>query len=130
MRVLVCGGRDFRDRGLLFSTLYAIHRDTTITLIIQGGATGADALAKAWADYADVPCEQFDADWNDLKTPPVLVRKRQDGSLYNALAGPNRNTRMLKAHPDLVVAFEGGRGTMDMISQARAAGVSVREVTA
>jgi ABC-type branched-subunit amino acid transport system substrate-binding protein len=30
--------------------------------------------------------------------------------------------------PDAVVAFPGGRGTADMVRQARAAGIEVREV--
>jgi hypothetical protein len=33
-----------------------------------------------------------------------------------------------KGKPDLVVAFPGGRGTANMVKQARAAGVAVMEV--
>jgi UDP-N-acetylmuramoylalanine-D-glutamate ligase len=33
-----------------------------------------------------------------------------------------------KEHPDLVVAFPGGRGTTDMISRAKKAGVKVMEI--
>ena len=37
-----------------------------------------------------------------------------------------RNARMLaEGKPDLVVAFPGGRGTADMVAQARKAGVRV-----
>lgn len=45
MRVLVCGGRNYNDRKRVFSTLDRIG----ITHLIQGGARGADALAKDWA---------------------------------------------------------------------------------
>jgi predicted Rossmann-fold nucleotide-binding protein len=41
-----------------------------------------------------------------------------------------RNARMLTYKPDLVIAFPGGRGTEDMISQARTAGVTVTKVPA
>lgn len=128
MKVLVCGGRNFRDRSLMFSTLYAIHRESTITLVIQGGATGADALARVWADMADVPCHEEPAQWDNFE-PPVRMRTRRDGTPYNALAGPNRNAKMLAMKPDLVVAMPGGSGTEDMVSQARAAGVEVRLVS-
>ena len=44
-------------------------------------------------------------------------------------AGPIRNKWMLDdAHPDLVVSFYGGRGTANMIKQAREAGVEVFDV--
>jgi hypothetical protein len=33
-----------------------------------------------------------------------------------------------QGHPDLVVAFPGGRGTADMVRRANAAGVRVMEV--
>lgn len=32
--------------------------------------------------------------------------------------------------PDIVIAFPGGRGTADMICQARAAGIRVEEISA
>lgn len=51
------------------------------------------------------------------------------GSLGKA-AGPIRNSLMLtEANPSLVIAFPGGKGTADMISKARAAGVKVIEVS-
>lgn len=39
--------------------------------------------------------------------------------------GPKRNRKMLELKPDGVVAFPGGRGTMDMIRAATEAGVPV-----
>lgn len=115
MRVLVCGGRDYRNHAYVFGVLDEMHAATPITCIIQGGARGADLHAYLWARERQIPNEQYDADWES------------DG----LAAGPIRNARMLRdGKPDLVVAFPGGRGTADMVRQARAAGVSVREVTA
>ena len=114
MRVLVCGGRGFYNKLLLKRILDAIHAETPITCIIQGGANGADWLAKHWATaYGGMPQEEYKADW--------LGQGRS--------AGPKRNAIMLKAsRPDLVVAFPGGKGTADMTKKARVAGVKVMEI--
>lgn len=113
-RVLVCGGRDFHDAGLLIGILNRHHDDAGQHLvIINGGATGADRLAEEWAERHGVPVETYWAYW---KT-------------HGRAAGPIRNQRMLdEGKPDLVVAFPGGRGTADMVRRARAAGVEVVEV--
>lgn len=114
MRVLVCGGRDFHDKPRVYCSLAEINgaHETAISTLIEGGATGADELAKAWAFYASVPVETYRANW------------KADGRA----AGPIRNQRMIdEGKPDLVVAFPGGRGTADMIRRAKAAGIPVRE---
>lgn len=112
MRVLVCGGRDFADSRLLHDTLTGLGR--AFEELIEGGASGADGMAYAWADRHGLPVTTFKADW-----------KR-----YGNRAGPIRNQRMLdEGKPDLVVAFPGGRGTADMVKRARAAGVRVIEAT-
>jgi len=114
MRVLVCGGRDYRDSKRVGDVLNALHDKAGIHLIIQGGARGADELAFAWARANGVPEEQYDADWEN----------------QGSFAGPARNKRMLdEGKPDLVIAFPGGRGTADMIRKARKAGVEVVEIT-
>lgn len=83
-------------------------------MIIQGGAGGADALARGWAFSRRQELVNIPADW---KT-------------FGKAAGPIRNQAMLvKWSPDLVVAFTGGRGTADMVNRARAAGVPVIEVS-
>lgn len=113
MRVLVCGGRDFADVHLFKAAMDALHARTPITLIIQGGAQGADKMGGYWATKNAVPCRVFEADWD----------KHGKG------AGHIRNQQMLdEGHPDLVVAFPGGRGTANMIERARKAGVAVNEI--
>lgn len=114
-RVLVCGGRAYAERKVVGAHLRAIHNDRGISLVIHGGASGADGLAHAWAMHARVPSCVFPANW------------RFDGRR----AGPLRNAAMLElGKPDLVLAFPGGRGTADMIARAKAAGVPVIEVPA
>jgi hypothetical protein len=131
VRILVCGGRMYgriaddcppdrlnaereragRERMLLYRTL----RDSGPTLLLHGGASGADHFASNWADFEGVKSQVFPADWAE----------------HGRAAGPIRNQRMLdEGKPDLVIAFPGGRGTADMVRRAKAAGIKVREVAA
>lgn len=113
MKVLVCGGRRYKDALTLGSWLGGIQRDHGITEIIEGGASGADFLARKYAIFQKIPFRTFPADWNR----------------HGNAAGPIRNRQMLvEGKPDIVVAFPGGNGTANMIEQARAAGVRVLEV--
>lgn len=113
MRVLICGGRDYAGRSKLSEVLDRLHRERPFTCLIQGGARGADDLARLWAKRVGVAGLQFDADWQT----------------HGKAAGFRRNGEMLtEGRPDLVVAFPGGRGTADMIRQSRAAGVAVWDV--
>jgi hypothetical protein len=108
MKILVTGGRDFGDRNLLFSGLDRIHAETPITMIIHGGAKGADALASEWAASRGVPVEVFKPNWR-------LGRH----------AGLQRNSDMLASKPELVVAAPGGKGTADMVAKAKKASLKV-----
>ncbi len=113
-RVLVTGGRDYADAAAVALALEDIHGGWNgISVIIEGCATGADALAEVWAAGYGVPNEHFPADWTK----------------YGRAAGPIRNQQILdEGRPTLVVAFPGGRGTANMVKKARAAGVRVVEV--
>jgi hypothetical protein len=109
-RVLVCGGRDFDDRAALDAALDRLHARRRFTLLIAGGAQGADAMSEEWARDRGIRTRIFMARWK----------------VYGPAAGPTRNTRMLrKGRPDLVVAFPGGKGTAGMVALAREAGVEV-----
>jgi ABC-type Fe3+-hydroxamate transport system substrate-binding protein len=108
MRVLVCGGRDFKDQVSVWETLLELHPSVVIT----GGAEGADRLAYDWA-YPVVPTEVYKADWKK----------------HGPSAGPLRNQKMLEeGKPDVIVAFPGGRGTEDMVRRAEKAGVKIMRV--
>lgn len=110
MRLLVCGGRDFSDQTLAESLLDEIHRNTPVTELIHGAARGADTLAALWARSRGVPERPFPADW----------------AAHGRAAGCLRNEQMLlEGRPELVLALPGGRGTADMVSRARRAGLRV-----
>lgn len=114
MRVIVTGGRDYDDALKVFQALDSLNNVRgPIKAIIQGGAHGADELARSWAKLNQIPIETFAADWQG--------RGRR--------AGPERNSVMLAASaPDIVVAFPGGIGTADTIRKATRAGLEILDV--
>ena len=110
MRILVCGGRDYANISAVRHALGSLHAKRGITLIIEGGAMGADRIAREWAIASGIQHQTFSADWK----------------AHGKAAGPLRNDRMIaEGMPVGVVAFPGGRGTADMANKARAAGVKV-----
>lgn len=110
MRVLVCGGRDYGNITHVAQVLCALHRERGIDVVIQGGAAGADQIAREWAKHNGVNSITYAAEWDK----------------HGRAAGPMRNQAMLEREtPDLVIAFPGARGTADMIRRAKAAGVEV-----
>jgi len=112
-RVLVTGGRNYANKELVFRTLDSLHAVTHITLLIQGGAQGADKLASEWGVSRGVRVQTYHANWAD----------------EGRNAGRSRNRRMLSmGKPDIIMAFPGGTGTADMVKAARAIGKDVREI--
>lgn len=113
MKVLVCGGRTYDNAARVAEVLEAIQARKSLTAVIHGAAKGADTLAARWARANGVNEVAFPADWD----------------AYGKGAGHVRNGEMLgRGHPDLVIAFPGGKGTLNMIGQAMAAGVQVLKV--
>lgn len=119
MKVLVCGGRDFDDKGFMWSVLDKVHEKYGADLIIITGAQrklkkdhtycGADWLAQEWAIDREVEYMGFPARWKALGSPK---------------AGGERNRRMRdKSAPDAAVAFPGGTGTRMMCDLLREIGV-------
>jgi hypothetical protein len=114
MIVVVTGGRDFRDAKKIFETLDKLHATNPITLIVEGGADGADAIAHDWGLLRKIPVKTYRADWH----------------AHGKGAGPIRNRKMLTEEKvDLVVAFPGGRGTANCVEQARENVLKIMKVT-
>ncbi len=112
MKVLVCGGRKFEDFSAVDTVLEALHKAKSITMIIQGGADGADSLAWDWAYMNNIPCLRVPALWHK----------------HGKSAGFIRNKLMLTlGKPDLVVAMPGGIGTAMMVDLATKAGIEVMD---
>ncbi len=115
MRVLVCGGRNFNDLGMVWGQLDAFHALAgPITLLIHGAAPGADTLGAKWALSNNVEIAVYPAEWKRL----------------GKSAGPIRNQRMIdEGRPDRVIAFPGGAGTADMVRRAKSSNVPVIEIS-
>ena len=113
MKVLVCGGRRFQRKDVVFHALDVLDKQRgPFATIIHGGAQGADQLGGLWALMRDRAERIYQADWER----------------HGKAAGPKRNLRMLlEGDPDLVIAFPGGKGTAHMKAIARKAGKEVIE---
>ena len=116
MKVLVTGDRHYTDEIIVGVTLSGF-RDLATDLfedlvIIDGGATGADALARTWGKgYDNVKHITVDAEWDK----------------YGKKAGPIRNRKMYDEHrPNVVLAFHDdlgtSKGTKDMVNYVRSKG--------
>lgn len=114
MRVLVCGGRNFRDVAFLEKKLDELHEVYNFSLVIHGDARGADMLSMMWAEKRDIPWWGFPAQW----------------ITFGLKAGFRRNTEMLEVgKPELVIAFEGGNGTADTTFKALSAHLKVIKIS-
>lgn len=110
-RILVCGGRNYADAGLVDRILRdEAERHFGEILIICGydpdnpKFQGADELAFKWARSRGVPCFPFPAPW----------------SKHGRAAGPIRNRRMRDCgRPTKGIAFPGSAGTANMVSLLR-----------
>ena len=122
-RVVVTGGRDYENYDYICLVLDSFREHFGIELLIHGACgwdaddpnmsanemRGADKHADYWARDRGVSLERVPAAWK------VLGGK----------AGPVRNGLMLDKRPAVVIAFPGGKGTMNCARQARARSIPV-----
>jgi hypothetical protein len=96
MKVAVIGSRTFNDYELVKETLTKLD----ITLLVSGGAKGADLLGERYASENNITTLIFKPDWER----------------HGRGAGMIRNTDIVK-NSDIVVAFWDGssKGTLDSI---------------
>jgi predicted Rossmann-fold nucleotide-binding protein len=116
MHVIICGGRHRHLTLEWYDWLDQIRADLEITTVYHGGAKGIDMDAQRWAHSRGLTVHACPADWER----------------HGPAAGPIRNAEMLKklscernGEAIAVIAFPGGRGTVDMVRKARQAGVTV-----
>jgi len=75
MKVAIIGSREFDDYELLCKSLEKVK--DKITLIISGGARGADSLAERFALENNIPIRIFKPDW-DRKGKIAGILRNQD----------------------------------------------------
>jgi hypothetical protein len=110
--VIITGSRDLQNYPQVKLALDIEHTKEPITLVVQGGANGADYLASVWARENNIPCVEVLAEW----------------SLHGKSAGPKRNRKMLLAYPSArVIAFpkSESRGTRGCMKLAEGFGMKV-----
>lgn len=111
MRVLVCGSRNAKDPAPVRARLDRIRHK--LDFLVCGDASGVDAFAAAWARENGIAHAIFPACWE----------------YYGREAGPVRNVWMSRmVVPDLVLAFEGGKGTANMVKVAHLQEIEVELV--
>jgi 1-aminocyclopropane-1-carboxylate deaminase/D-cysteine desulfhydrase-like pyridoxal-dependent ACC family enzyme len=117
VRVIVCGGRKFNKSEFLNQILNYFNETYNLVALAHGNATGADTLAKEWAEQQkDISVVAFPVTWIN-------------NSIVDKAAELKRNQEMLnRFKPDFVIAFEGGTGTADMIKKAKQKNVPVFEI--
>lgn len=112
--ILVCGDRNWANRASIAKCLKALPLDT---IILHGGARGADSIAGEEASKLGLKVEVFPAEWDK----------------YGPAAGPIRNIKMLDRNPHLVMAFHPdlakSRGTAHTVREARKRQIKVYLVT-
>jgi hypothetical protein len=110
MKVIICGSRTWSDWKPIREYIDSLPEGT---IVIHGGARGADSMAAACAKQRGLEVWEYPAKW----------------TLFGKRAGILRNQAMLDERPVYVVAFTlnlaTSRGTRDMVERARAAGVPV-----
>lgn len=104
MIVAVTGGRDFDNVRLVHRVLAYFARDLPITRIIHGAAKGLDSIVDSWAKRNRIPVRAFPAKWKELGKAAGMIRNAQ---------------MLLEGHPDLLIAFPGGIGTLHCTGYAR-----------
>lgn len=110
MTILICGSRDWTDYDLIFNELSNLVYDKNLSqcLLIEGGARGADALARKAARELGIEVKTVYAKWSRGK-----------------FAGFMRNKQMVDMGPDIVLAFQKNKskGTQITIDLAAKKGI-------
>lgn len=131
---LVFGGRDFGVIGKVGAevgeaqrqALYRVLDEIRPHLVVQGGASGADGLAGAWAWENNVAGWTLDAPWAVAgKAAGAMRNETQLRAVLHLAAQCERRGIVVDV---VAVQCPGGRGTADMRRRVDAAGVRVVEV--
>ncbi len=108
----VCGGRNFDNRHLLARTMMDLGVDS-FDVVVQGGANGADRLAK---------------EWHESNNSGVAITVHANWNHQGKAAGFKRNGVIAALPLTFLVAFPGGNGTANMVALAKRRGIDVIEV--
>jgi hypothetical protein len=106
---LFCGSRKWTDRERIRRDLESLPE---LSVVIEGGAPGADRIARQEAQKLGIHVATVNALWD----------------YYDKSAGYRRNEAMARLQPDYAYAYPlDGPGTAHMIRIAEAECIQVRE---
>lgn len=107
MKLVITGGR---NQHLTAENLAQLDTIENVTELVSGHASGVDQDAEKWAKNNNIPVKIFLPNWQR----------------YGRAAGPIRN-REMAAYADVLVAFSGGAGTQNMLSEAKKVGIIIHQ---
>lgn len=111
MIAIVTGGRDFLDAQFVIDTMDRFHAAVPISVLVHGDADGLDKMVGAWAEANGI----------ETKAEPIPPEQWQR---LGGRAGNARNALMLRKYePEVLLAFVGHSGTLDMVKRARSQGI-------
>jgi len=104
-KVAIIGGRDFDQKEFLFEKVLSIVQNHHVSLIISGGAKGADTLAKQFALHHEIPFQEYLPQYH----------------LYPGKIAPLKRNEQIVNACDILVAFPccNSKGTWHTLSLAR-----------
>jgi hypothetical protein len=128
MKIAIVGSRCFNDYSLLRSVLKTYQQE--ITLIISGGAKGADQLGAQWSnDVLKQAPLIIRPNWKDISHADAIIKKDDKGNRYDARAGLRRNEQIAQ-QADLIIAFwdSQSKGTKQIILYGQKIGKTVKVI--
>lgn len=113
LKVIVAGGRDFKNYDLLSEKLDKLFSKRADVVIFSGMANGADSLAVKYAEQNKLRVSEFPAQWKK----------------FGNASGFRRNVEMAR-YADACVVFWDGKsaGTKHMIETAKRMNLKLRVI--
>jgi ribonuclease HI len=106
IKLAVIGSRSFTEYELLDKTLKEIDAKTPISLIISGGAVGADSFANQWAK-------------ENGKSILIIYPEWNKNGAFDKGAGFKRNFKVVEACDEVIAFTNGSQGTAHSIEAAK-----------
>lgn len=130
MRVIVCGSRRWEDREAIANRLFDLPVGS---IIIHGGAGGADSIAGQEAQKLGLLVQPYKAKWyeHDREGRTAVPCSCSPKANHCKLAGFRRNEWMASLGAELCLAFWDGysSGTADMVDRAEKHGIPIELYT-
>lgn len=97
------------------------------SMVVQGGASGADECAALWAARNSIPWLTWPADWGKHGRAAGPIRNRQMLTHIHNYCQASERVLGPQAVRCLLVAFPGGKGTASCVKTAQDLGIQVRD---